>query len=162
MVRKNGSIRQVAMAMLLVLALMVFAGGTIAAGTLVDEKATVDLMPTMHAPAGASGEAELRLRIDADEHRFRAKATAEGLVEGVTYSLWVGGYFIASDVADDQGRVSFDAEPDIAAITTLLGLKVKVREGTSMDGTKVLFGKVVELERDVELEEEGDSVLSLG
>lgn len=129
------------------------------AGRLVDQDAKITLMPTMDAPVGATGEAELRLRID-EEHMleiFRVIADAEGLTPDVTYSLFVTKIgkdgmkhhlFIASDVADANGQVSFDNRFDALPfkIKTLLGLKVKIIEGTSIDGKVVLKGTVMEVE----------------
>ncbi|MBI4304535.1 MAG: hypothetical protein HY665_09405 [Chloroflexi bacterium] len=138
--------------MLAITLLTLGTGYALATDRLVDEKAEIDLMvPKMHVDTGATGDAELILRIDADGmlKLFRATADAEGLIPGYTYSFWVGHTFIASGMADDNGSISFDATLDSFGYDTLLGLKVKIVQGIDPMGMKVLVGKVMELDESV-------------
>ncbi|MBI2860232.1 MAG: hypothetical protein HYX91_01840 [Chloroflexi bacterium] len=139
----NAKLRTV-LSLALVLALLITGGSAVlAAERLVDERAELDLMPKVE---GAEGEAEVRLRIDEDGmlELFRIKVDAEGLVPGGTYTLWYGRYLIATDTADDNGTISFDELVEEFHPETLVGGKIKVIYGTTMEDPVVLFGKIME------------------
>lgn len=142
----------ISLALIFALSALTLAGSVRASDRLVDQTAEVELMATDMAPAGAEGEAELKLRIDEMGmlELFRIKADAEGLLAGVTYSLFVGKHLIATGIADANGDISFDAKVEgvKAHKDTLLGLKVKIIEGTTIDGKVVLVGKVTEIEEE--------------
>ncbi len=151
--------RIVAVATALVLVFSALSFGTAFATTnLVDQRADVELMASKMAPVGAMGTAELRLIIDEEGmlDLFRARVDAVGLLADTTYSFWVGYTLIGSGMSDGNGSLSIDEELDTVSFKCLKGLWVKVVEGTDVHGTKVLFGKVTELERNViaDVEEE--------
>lgn len=143
---------RISLALIFALSALTLTGSVRASDRLVDQTAEVELMATDMAPVGAEGEAELRLRIDEASmlELFRIKAEAEGLLGGVTYSLFVGTHFIATGVTDADGSISFDAKFEGGAShkDTLLGLMVKIIEGTSIDGKVVLVGTVTEIEEE--------------
>ncbi|MBI4303932.1 MAG: hypothetical protein HY665_06300 [Chloroflexi bacterium] len=144
----NAKLLRLGLAITLAVSLLVLTGGSALAGErLVDEKAEITLMPKMEGST-ATGDAKLLLRIDEEGmlERFRATVDAEGLVADGTYSLAIKHHILATEVADADGRVSFDVtfEDMVAHKDTLVGLKVKIIYGTTLDAPVVLFGKVTE------------------
>ncbi len=64
-----------------------FIGPAAVASVLEVQTAGVELEAVRRAPAGAEGEAFLRLRIDDEDSTLRVRASAEGLDEFERYSL---------------------------------------------------------------------------
>ena len=127
-------------ATLLVVSVLAVAGSTAFAGlgngSQVREKARLDLRSTGIIP-GATGEAELELRIAKGQMKFRARARAEGVPDEV-YSLCMDNGFRDRSAARG-GKVDLGLEVDFQ---TLSGLEVTIREGAGCDGDVVLEGTV--------------------
>ena len=131
------------MALTLAVSLLTLGASPILASErLVDEKAELALMPKV---PGVEGYAVAELRIDEADmlELFRIKVVTAGLVPGGTYTLWWGKYLIATGIADNNGRLSFDERITAFHPKCLVGGKIKVFYGTTMEAPKVLFGEIM-------------------
>lgn len=111
----------------------VFAGSAISE---VRERVELDLIATDLTPV-ATGKARLELRIEEGRMRFRARARAEGVADGL-YSLCIGEGFTGANEARG-GKVDLGFE---IGLETLSGLDVAVRVGQGCVGPAVLEGTV--------------------
>jgi len=128
-------------ATLLVAGVLAVAGGTAFAGlgngSQVREKAQLDLRSTGIMP-GATGEAELELRIAEGQMKLRARARAEGLPHNEVFSLCMDNGFRDRGMAQG-GKVDLGLEVDFQ---TLSGFEVNIGDGAGCDGDVVLEGTV--------------------
>lgn len=137
---------KILVAFLPVIVAIVLSGSVALAGsvedrTKVNEKAKLELVP-MGVDPGATGEAELELRIEQGKMELRAKATAEGLTEDDVYSLCVENGFEDNNGAKAKGsKVDLSLEVDFE---TLLDVEVTIRRGADCSGTVALIGTVSE------------------
>ncbi len=117
-----------ALVALVALMLTALVAGSAQAGSEIRQEVELELMPSKAMP-GATGEAELELRID-DEGAidFQARARAEGLMEGGKFALYVDGVLVDKDEAEGGG-VDFDEDPEVT-FTTLSGLLVTITDST--------------------------------
>ena len=96
----------------------------------------LELISTGTIP-GATGEAQLELRIEKGNMRFKARARAEGLTDDL-FSLCVDNGFTGDGEANG-GKVDLRLQVDFES---LVGLEVTIREGRSCAGEVVLLGAV--------------------
>jgi len=117
---------RIALGLMLALILTTVTVGTAMAGTMVDERIEEDLELKPKVMGVEGTITELRLEKDGDVD-FRIKVEVDGLKPEGKFILVKGMHTIATEKADEDGKLTFDVELDKFGKDTLVGLKFEVQ-----------------------------------
>ena len=120
-------ILRLALGLMLAVILTTMTVGTALAGTTVDERIEEDLEMKSKVMGVEGTITELLLKKDGDDVDFRIKVEVEGLKPEGKFILVKGMHTIATEMADEDGKLTFDVELDKFGKDTLVGLKFQVQ-----------------------------------